>query len=41
VAVEGSGVGSERAVRLTWEGELLALAEPRDGVLKPVTVLST
>lgn len=40
-AVSGTGdVGPEGPIRLTVDGELVALAEPRDGALKPVTVLS-
>jgi tRNA pseudouridine55 synthase len=34
--VEGSAEGP---IRLTVDGELIAVAEPRDGALKPVTVL--
>jgi tRNA pseudouridine55 synthase len=48
-ARHGSAVGltedfDERngeVIRLTFEEELIALAEPREGVLKPVTVLSS
>jgi tRNA pseudouridine55 synthase len=40
-AVSGTGdVGPDGPIRLTADGELVALAEPRDGALKPVTVLS-
>jgi tRNA pseudouridine55 synthase len=41
-AVESGGdqVGESAAVRLTLDGELVAIAERRDRVLKPVTVLS-
>ena len=35
----GSGAG-QGPIRLTADGELVAVAEPRDGALKPVTVLS-
>jgi tRNA pseudouridine55 synthase len=33
-------VGTDGPIRLTVDGELVAVAEPRDGALKPVTVLS-
>jgi hypothetical protein len=32
--------GFDQAVRLTADGELVAIAERRDGGLKPVTVLN-
>jgi tRNA pseudouridine55 synthase len=35
-----TGVIGEGPIRLTVDGELVAVAEPRDGELKPVTVLS-
>jgi tRNA pseudouridine55 synthase len=40
-AVAGTGEGTgEGPIRLTVDGELVAVAEPRDGTLKPVTVIS-
>jgi tRNA pseudouridine55 synthase len=36
----GEASGPEGAVRLTHDGELVAIAERREGFLKPVTVLS-
>jgi tRNA pseudouridine55 synthase len=37
---DARGPDDAKAVRLTAEGELIALAERRDGLLKPVTVLA-
>jgi tRNA pseudouridine55 synthase len=40
-AVTGAGKGiAEGPIRLTADGELVAVAEARDGALKPVTVIS-
>jgi tRNA pseudouridine55 synthase len=39
-AVESAAEEAQTPVRLTVDGELLAVAEPRDGTLKPVTVLA-
>jgi tRNA pseudouridine55 synthase len=40
IAVPASGDGVSGPIRLTVDGELVAVAEARDGALKPVTVLS-
>jgi tRNA pseudouridine55 synthase len=40
-AVAGTGDGAtEGPIRLTADGELVAVAEPREGALRPVTVIS-
>jgi tRNA pseudouridine55 synthase len=38
-SISDRGAPAERHVRLTIEGELVAVAQPREGLLKPVTVL--